>query len=116
VLGPRLPIVGTQALLPISQLFENAGNAAGGVLMVVGNLPLDRLNATGRRFVHAFGATQPGGRVTPVDVYTATATEVLIDAIARSHGPRESIARALATTHLCDGPLGRSRSAHLASR
>ena len=38
-----------------------------------------------------FGATQPGGHVTPDALYTAQATEVMLDAIARSDGSRASV-------------------------
>ena len=106
VLDPRVAIIGNQSFLPISLLFANTGNAARGVHITSPGLPIDRLNATGRRFVRAFGATQPRRRVTNVDVYAAAATEVLLDAIARSNGTRASVARSLATTRLADSPLG----------
>jgi YVTN family beta-propeller protein len=106
VLDPRVAIIGNQSFLPISALFANAGNAARGVHITSPGLPIDRLGATGRRFVRAFGATQPRRRVTNVDAYAAAATEVLLDAIARSNGTRGSVARALATTRLADSPLG----------
>ena len=56
-----------------------------------------------------FGATEPGHQVSNLDVYAAAATEVLLDAIARSDGTREGVARALKRTRLADsviGPLG----------
>jgi ABC-type branched-subunit amino acid transport system substrate-binding protein len=105
-LGRRFPIIGTEQLLPISQLFTMAGKAARGVHIVVGGLPLRRLAGDGGDFVRGFAATRPGGRVTPFDAYTATAAEVLLDAIARSDRTRESISRALAVTHLSRTPLG----------
>jgi len=106
VLDSRVAIIGNQGFLPISLLLANAGSAARGVHITSPGLPIDRLGATGRRFVRAFGATQPRRRVTNVDAYAATATEVLLDAIARSNGTRSSVARALATTRLADSPLG----------
>ena len=53
-----------------------------------------------------FRASRPGGRVGQYDVYAAAATEVLLDAIARSDGTRESVASALATTRLAASPIG----------
>jgi DNA-binding SARP family transcriptional activator/ABC-type branched-subunit amino acid transport system substrate-binding protein len=106
VLGPRAAIVGGPGFLPISSVFANAGDAARGVHVTSGGLTVDRLGATGRRFVRAFGPTQPKRRVSNFAVYAATATEVLLDAIARSDGTRESVARALARTRLADSPLG----------
>ena len=73
---------------------------------MVGGLQPDRLDATGRAFVRSFGATQPGGHVSQWAVYAAAATEVLLDAIARSDGTRESVATALATTRLAASPIG----------
>ena len=64
------------------------------------------LGATGRAFVRDFGATQRGRKIAQFDLYSAAATEVLLDAIARSDGTRASVTRALATTRLADSPLG----------
>ena len=105
-LGPDFPILATEDALPIMQLFDEAGAAARGVHIVLGGRQPQRLDAAGRRFVREFGATQPGGRVGQFDVYAAAATEVLLDAIARSDGTRQSVANALATTRLAAGPIG----------
>ena len=53
-----------------------------------------------------FGATQPGGVVTLDALYTAQATEVLLDAIARSDGSRASVARELLATRIKNGLIG----------
>ena len=106
VLGPRFPIIAHQGLTPIPALFANAGEAARGLHITYPGLPLDRLGATGGAFVSDFGATQRGREVARFDVYSAAATEVLLDAIARSDGTRASVTRALATTRLADSPLG----------
>lgn len=105
-LGPRVAIIGNQGLLPISVLFKNAGPVARGVHITSEGLPLERLDAEGRRFVRDFGVTQPDGHVTSFDVDAAAATEVLLDAISRSDGSRASVTRMLATTRLVDGVLG----------
>ena len=106
VLGPRVPIIGMTGFLPISILIANGGRAAEGVHITSPGLLPDRLDAAGRRFVRDFGATQRGHRVTNFDVYAAAATEVLLNAIARSDGTRASVTRALAATKLDDSPLG----------
>jgi ABC-type branched-subunit amino acid transport system substrate-binding protein len=41
-----------------------------------------------------------------MDLYAAATTEVLLDAIARSDGTREGVARALKQTRLADNVLG----------
>jgi branched-chain amino acid transport system substrate-binding protein len=91
---------------PVAALFGAAGPAARGAYITIAGLPRDRLGPTGRRFVRDFGATRPGGQVPTLAVYAAAATEVMLDAIARSDGTRESVSRALAAVRLPDGPLG----------
>jgi YVTN family beta-propeller protein len=105
-LGPRVAIIANSNWTPIPALFANAGRAARGVHVTHPGLPVDRLGPSGRRFVRDFAATQRGREVAPFDVYSAAAAEVLLDAIARSDGTRESVTRALATTRLADSPLG----------
>jgi YVTN family beta-propeller protein len=105
-LGPRVPIIGHADLTPIPALFANAGRAARRIHFTRSGLPIDRLGATGRRFVREFGGTQPDGQVRAWDVYAAAATEVLLDAIAHSDGTRASVTRALATTRLPDSVVG----------
>jgi YVTN family beta-propeller protein len=106
VLGTRVEIISNSYLFPIPTLFAEAGQAARGIHITYWGLPVDRLGATGRRFVREFGATQRGRDVAVYDVYAAAATQVLLDAIARSDGTRASVSRALANTRLADSPLG----------
>jgi branched-chain amino acid transport system substrate-binding protein len=56
--------------------------------------------------VERFGETQPGVAIEPAAVYAAQATEVLLDAIARSDGTRESVLEELFATRVRDGLLG----------
>jgi branched-chain amino acid transport system substrate-binding protein len=106
VLGPRFPIFATEEALPITQLFAEAGTAARGVRIVTAGISAEHLDATGRGFVRSFGATLPGGQVSSFAIHAAAATEVLLDAIARSDGTRASVARALASTRLHASPIG----------
>lgn len=91
---------------PVGTLFDVAGPAARGAYITMAGLPHERLGPTGRRFVSDFGATRPGGQAPTLALYAATATEVMLDAIARSDGTRESVSRALAEVRLADSPLG----------
>jgi ABC-type branched-subunit amino acid transport system substrate-binding protein len=112
VLGRSVEIIGYSGLTPISEFFEEAGPAARGVHVLTSGVPRERVGPAGRRFVRAFGPTQPGGRVTTADLYAAAATETMLDAIARSDGSRASVTRALRTTRLRDtvvGPLAFNR-------
>jgi YVTN family beta-propeller protein len=103
---PRVEIIGSQNFSPIPALFANAGAAARGIHITYAGLPLERLGPTGRRFVRDFEAVSRGRTLGPYDAYAAAATEVLLDAIARSDGTRESVSRALATTRLGDSVIG----------
>ena len=96
----------TEAELSGEELFAGLGPAARGIHISTPGVPLQRLGPAGRRFVDEFGATQPGGIVTLDAVYAAQATEVLLDAIARSDGSRASVTRALLATRIEDGLIG----------
>jgi len=105
-LGADLPLVLPDSWLAAPELFDELGRNVRGVYVASPGLPLERLGPAGRRFVAEFGATQPGGVVTQDAVYIAQATEVLLDAIARSDGTRPSVARALLATRIEDGLVG----------
>jgi ABC-type branched-subunit amino acid transport system substrate-binding protein len=68
-------------------------------------LPASRLPAAGRRFVTLFRKTTG---VTPEisSIAAAEATEVLLDAIARSDGTRASVTGNLLETRIANGILG----------
>ena len=71
---------------PTRFLVRQAGAAAEGAYVGVTGLVDASLGARGRAFVAAFGATLPGVEIEPTAVYTAEATGVLLDAVARSDG------------------------------
>ena len=107
LLSPDIAVISSSmGGIPIARMFTEAGDAARGVYVTVPGRPLERLGPTGLRFLRDFGATRSGGRTATWAVYGAAATEALLDAIARSDGTRESIARALTTVDLPDSPLG----------
>jgi ABC-type branched-subunit amino acid transport system substrate-binding protein len=92
--------------LPLPRLFEEAGDeAARGVYVTIPGPSLERLGPSGQRFLRDFGATRRG-RIPDWAVHGAAAAEALLDAIARSDGTRESVARNLATVDLPDSPVG----------
>ena len=92
--------------LPIEGLFDNAGAAARGIYVTSSELPPDALGAPGKRFARDFGGPLPGDFVPRWAFYGAAAAEVMLDAIARSDGTRESVARALSGTRDVVTPLG----------
>ena len=54
---------------------------------------LEGLPPAGARWVERFGKTQGSAQIEPSAVYAAQATEVLLDAIARSDGTRASVVK-----------------------
>ena len=90
-----------------SDLVTYGGAAAEGMTVSVAGLPTEQLPARGRRFVEDFeqatGNTKPTGRHS---IVAAQATEVLLDAIARSDGTRASVVKQLFRTRVTNGILG----------
>jgi branched-chain amino acid transport system substrate-binding protein len=99
-LGPSVELMGPDGLGPAGLLLRTAGPAARGMLVAYPGVITSQLPAAGRRFVGRFGPTQPGGTVELFAVYAAQATEVLLDAIARSDGTRSSVVDQLFRTRL----------------
>jgi branched-chain amino acid transport system substrate-binding protein len=90
-------------LLPFT--IRALGSAADGMYVTGAGLPIQRLPARGRRFTRKLSRTV-GGEPDFFAIYAAQATDVLLDAIARSDGTRDSIRRALFTTRVHDGLIG----------
>ena len=107
-LGAGVVIAGPDGLLPIGRLFDEAGPAARGVLVTTALLPVEALPPGGRRFAADLARALRVRRLHPAALYAAQATQVALDAIARSDGSRASVAKALARTDL-DGWIGRVR-------
>jgi DNA-binding SARP family transcriptional activator/ABC-type branched-subunit amino acid transport system substrate-binding protein/streptogramin lyase len=105
-LGARIPLIAANPFGPVSYVFDTSHGAAKGMYISSPGLPSDRLGARGRQFLRAFNATQPGVPIRSEAVYAAAATEVLLDAIARSDGTRASVSRQLLATRLNDGIIG----------
>jgi branched-chain amino acid transport system substrate-binding protein len=105
-LGDDVPILGPDSWADGPTVFDGLGRHARNIHVAVQGVPLERLGTKGRRFVEEFGATQPGSFVTTDAVYAAHATEILLDAIARSDGGRASVTRALLAAEVDDGLIG----------
>jgi DNA-binding SARP family transcriptional activator/ABC-type branched-subunit amino acid transport system substrate-binding protein len=99
-------VLAPDGLTPLTLLVDRAGGAALGTYVSLAGAVTERLPAAGARFVERFGETQPGVAIEPAAVYAAQATEVLLDAIARSDGTRESVLEELFATRVRDGLLG----------
>ena len=106
-LGPRVSIVASDGVLPISTFIGGAGDAARTVHFSVVGPVADRLPAPARAFTEDFATTQPDGEISLLAVWTAAAAEDLLDAIARSDGTRASVTHELLSPREREGLLGR---------
>jgi ABC-type branched-subunit amino acid transport system substrate-binding protein/DNA-binding beta-propeller fold protein YncE len=104
-LGPRTVMMGVEPIGPVANLLDLAGPAARGLYLSSLDVPpADRKESpAGLRFARDFGALDsPVYGVLPA----AQATEVVLDAIARSDGTRDSVLDELRGTEVKDGILG----------
>ncbi len=72
------------------------------MIIATAQVPNGPLDPAGRQFV----ATQRDGPLNLAALYAAQATEVMLDAVARSNGTRKSVTRALLTSCVRNGILG----------
>jgi branched-chain amino acid transport system substrate-binding protein len=108
-LGDEPTVLLGDGFTPTDLLLRQAGRAADGAYVSVTGLAPESLGPRGQQFASAFGATLPGVEIEPSAVYTAEATEVLLDAIARSDGTRAGVLDELFRTSLPRGLTGRVR-------
>jgi branched-chain amino acid transport system substrate-binding protein len=102
-LGRRYPIIGTDYFQAGAGIWQTAGGAtAAGVYVSTFGVPNSRLPAAGQRFLRSFGKDTPSWGA----AYAAQATEVLLAAIGRSKGTRESVLQQLYATRIAQGIVG----------
>jgi branched-chain amino acid transport system substrate-binding protein len=104
-LGQRVTIIGNFMFYPVPDALGTVGPAAHGIYYATHDLPraLRPLNAAGRRFAEDMGdsAKQYLGVLE-----AGQATEVVLQAIARSDGSRASVLKALRASKVRNGILG----------
>lgn len=105
-LGAGVTLIGPDGFTPISAVVDGAGAAAENMFVSVAGYPNERLGPAGKKFVADFAKFQKSATVDPYAVYAAQAAEVLLDAIARSDGTRNSVSDQLYKTNVKDGILG----------
>jgi branched-chain amino acid transport system substrate-binding protein len=105
-LGPSVALLVTDGFTPLPLFVKQARDAAIGAHVSLAGVVVERLPPAGARFVRRFGRTQAGTPVEPSAVYAAQATEVLLDAIARSDGTRSSVIDELFATRMAASLLG----------
>jgi branched-chain amino acid transport system substrate-binding protein len=103
-LGPRVAIMGGSDYAYIPDLLEAAGRAAHGMYVATTELTANGPGMTpaAKRFAGEVGATSHGAYA----LQTAQATQVLLEAIARSDGTRASVLRELHATRVRNGLIG----------
>ena len=109
-LGHEVHLIATDYFWTIPDLTAAAGSAAEGTYVSVFGLPNSELPPNGKQFLTDFKATR-GGDPGPsfAAAYAAQATEIMLDAIARSDGSRASVTRELQRTTIDHGILGTIR-------
>ncbi|MDQ5821254.1 MAG: branched-chain amino acid ABC transporter substrate-binding protein [Actinomycetota bacterium] len=85
---------------------DEAGAASKGMYMSVAGTAVDNLVGPGKEFVESFTKQLNGKPVDPYSTYAAQAAVVMLDAIAKSDGSRQSVVDALFQTKIRDGILG----------
>ncbi len=106
-LVPDAALIASDYFGPVPDLIEAAGPAARGMyLSSGGGVPNGELPPAGKRFLEEFEAREGEPSSSLLAAYAAQAAEILLDAIARSDGTRESVTRELLQTSIEDGILG----------
>ncbi|HKX47931.1 MAG TPA: ABC transporter substrate-binding protein [Gaiellaceae bacterium] len=100
----QVPII-TPDSFALVDAAEELGPIGDGLLTTVPGIPRSALPPAGKQFLREFGPTMdaPGAQGAPE---AAQATEVLLDAIARSDGTRASVVEELFATKVENGILG----------
>jgi branched-chain amino acid transport system substrate-binding protein len=105
-LGPDVTFIAPDSFSPVARALGRAGD---GMRVTVPGYPLDELPVAGKRFVRELDLSRVWPRdlgPTPGAPEAAQATEVLLDAIARSDGTRASVVHELFATRVINGILG----------
>ena len=109
-LGRHVALIAPDYFAPIPDLLSHAGPAAHGMYVSVFGVANQELPPRGRRLLEELEAASRREPSSPSNaLYAAQATEILLDAIARSDGTRSSVTRELRRTSVEDGILGNIR-------
>ena len=105
VLGPDVHVMAGDSFNQPASLVEAAGAGAEGLRISIAVLPTRNLPPAGRRFAAEF-ERRFSQRPCCASVHDAQATEILLDAIARSGGSRARVAEAVMRTKVRGGLVG----------
>jgi branched-chain amino acid transport system substrate-binding protein len=108
VLGSKPVFVGPDGWTPYSATLA-AGSAAQGMYISYAGLPLEKLPATGKKFIRSFSKflhLKKGELPPPYAVYQAQGAQIMLNAIKRSNGTRASVTTKLFATRVVKGIMG----------
>jgi branched-chain amino acid transport system substrate-binding protein len=109
VLGKRVTLVAPDGFTPYSATLQ-AGSAAQGMYISYAGQPLSKLGPAGKRFIAGLKAyAKLKGQVPPYAVYQGQATQIMLDAIAKSNGTRPSVVTQMFKTRVNNGIMGTFR-------
>ena len=109
VLGPntgRVKLFAPDGFYTQTTVDEAGVQNARGMYFTVAGAPIAQLTGEGRRFREAFEQQLGGAVVDPYSAYAAQAATVLLDAIAKSDGTRESVLENIYNARVENGILG----------
>ena len=104
-LGAGVPFLSPDGFNQPARIVEGAGERAEGFITMIASLPTRALTPAGQRFAGEF-KRRFGALPCCFAMHTAQATQLLLDAIARSDGSRSSVLRNIFRTRVRDGLLG----------
>lgn len=105
VLGDSVAIIANDGFADDAAL-RAAGRAANGLYVGNYGVPNEKLPPRGAAFLRRFSAQSGSTPSSFTATYAAQATEVVLNAIARSDGSRAAVTRALARTRIRNGLIG----------
>jgi branched-chain amino acid transport system substrate-binding protein len=108
VLGPDFALIAADGFA-VEALLHDVPREAIGMYTSSTAVAAQELTPAGRRFAREFAPSQPNGRIPTYVLETAQAAEILLQAISRSKGSRESVLEQLHATEVQDGILGTFR-------
>jgi branched-chain amino acid transport system substrate-binding protein len=109
VLGKRVTLIAPDGFTPYSATLQ-AGSAAQGMYISYAGQPLSKLGPAGKRFIAGLKAyAKLKGQVPPYAVYQGQATQIMLNAIAKSNGTRASVVDQMFRTRVKNGIMGTFR-------
>jgi branched-chain amino acid transport system substrate-binding protein len=105
-LGANFKILVPDGFTPSSATFKTSGGVAKGVYISHPGIPVKQLKGAGAAFVRGFTKANHGKLPDPYTAYAAQATQVLLGAISKSNGTRNSVSSHLFNLSIRGGILG----------